>query len=109
MDIVDWLQAEAENPQLARLTLRGSRGEELTETEARQYERRARALFRYWEDVHYQYRQGLYDEIEFSSHREAWGETMRLPGYVDSWCGMRGTFSPEFREELDGFLTESSC
>ena len=72
MGIVDLLMAEAENPQLASVNYRGNTGQELTSEERYQYERRTRAMFRYWENVHYQYRQGLYDEAEFSAQRTAW-------------------------------------
>ena len=69
-----------------------------------------RAFFRYWEDVHYQFRQGLYDEVEFSRQRDAWqayaGESAAL---VTWWCRNRSQFSPEFAAEFDGILTRHTC
>jgi len=48
---------------------RAGRGEQLTGDEQFQFRLRSNALFRYWEDVHYQYRLGLYDEEEYSRQK----------------------------------------
>ena len=71
MGIVDLRQTPAENQQLANVLFRGNSGEELTPFEMYQFERFTNALFRYWEDVHYQYRVGLYDDAEFETQKEA--------------------------------------
>lgn len=108
--IVEHLLAIVENPQLASVMRRGDAGEDLSSDEWYQYHVRSRALFRYWENVHYQYRAGLYDEVEFASHRDAWAAylgTSRAP--VSVWCEIRGEFSPEFRGELDGVLSTYRC
>ncbi len=62
--IVDLLNTPASNSQLASVLRRGGLGEPLTDDEQFQFRLRSNALFRYWEDVHYQYRNGLYDGIE---------------------------------------------
>lgn len=108
--IVGHLLVLAENPQLAGVMRRGDAGEELSPDEAYQYDNRSRALFRYWEDVHYQYREGLYDGVEFASQRDAWaGYLGASRGAATAWCGMRAEFSPEFRSELDGVLSAFRC
>ena len=56
MGIVDLLQTPATNEQLADVMYRAAAGLELTPPEQLQYEMRTNALFRSWEDVHYQYR-----------------------------------------------------
>ena len=75
--IVDLLQTAASNEQLADVLHRAVSGEDLTPTELFQFEMRTNALFRYWEDVHYQYRVGLYDDAEFEKQREAWRVSMQ--------------------------------
>ena len=72
MGIVDLLQTPASNEQLADLMYRAKSGEEMTPTELFQFQLGTNALYRYWENVHYQYRVGLYDDIEFGKQREAW-------------------------------------
>jgi len=109
MGIVDLLQTPAANPQLADVLLRGVRGEALTPVETFQFELRTNALFRYWEDVHYQFRLGLYDDVEFERQRDAWNASMshseRSQAY---WCRVRELYSPEFTAEMDGLL-EAPC
>jgi len=108
--IVDLLQTAANNEQLADVLLRGVSGEALTPTEMFQFEMRTNALFRYWEDVHYQYRVGLYDDAEFEKQREAWrASLMRSQLSRDYWCRVRTQYSPDFAAELDSLLTASSC
>ena len=108
--IVTLLLSIAENPELAHVMLRGDAGEELSPDEYYIYETRSRALFRYWENVHYQYRKGLYDPREFASQRDAWAAYLGTsPGAASAWCGMRQEFSPEFRAELDGVLSTTGC
>ncbi len=96
------------NPQLAEIIVKADRGDELSGSEGLQYTRHILSMLRYFENVHYQYRQGLYDEGEFSAQREAWRMVFATPeSSVRVWCGFRMTFSPEFREEFDGLLSRS--
>ncbi|TNE37903.1 MAG: hypothetical protein EP347_07385 [Alphaproteobacteria bacterium] len=107
--IVDILQAPANNPQLAEALYRAHAGEALSPAEAYQVQLRTNALFRYWEDVHYQYRAGLYDDAEFSRQREAWKASFAASKYqAGYWCRVRGSYSPEFAAEIDG-LIENGC
>ena len=102
MGIVDLLQVPASNAQLADVLYRAHKGETLTPVELFQFQMRTNALFRYWENVHYQYRVGLYDEIEFSKQRGAWQASIissRLS--QEYWCRVRLLYSPEFMAELD--------
>ena len=108
--IVDLFVRVAENEQLASLRVRADAGEELTPLEAYRYEIITRAFFRYWENVHYQYRIGLYDDVEFSRQREAWrAYAARSASLVAFWCASRLQFSAEFVEEFDGVLTTHAC
>jgi len=110
MGIVDLLQTPANNEQLADVIYRANAGDEITPKEAFQFEIRTNALFRYWEDVHYQYREGLYDDIEFARQREAWknsfANSRRQGAY---WCRVRLLYSPEFMNEMDGLLGDNPC
>lgn len=108
--IVDLFSRVAENPQLASLRRRADAGEELTPDETYQYEVITRAFFRYWENVHYQYRQQLYDEQEFTRQRDAWRDYARSsPALVKFWCAKRSEFSPEFVSEFDNLLPPGTC
>jgi len=105
MGIVDLLQTPASNEQLADLMYRAQTGGELTPTELFQFQMRTNALFRYWEDVHYQYREGLYDDIEFGKQRGAWKASLSHSRQGRKyWCQVRSLYSPEFMAEMDNLL-----
>jgi hypothetical protein len=71
---------------------------------------RTNALLRYWEDVHYQYRIGLYDEVEFSRQKEAWRAALnRSLGLRAYWCKVRALYSPEFMSEMDALVPDGGC
>lgn len=110
MGIVDLLQTPASNEQLANVLFRGVSGEELTPEESFQFEMRTNALFRYWEDVHYQYRVGLYDDAEFDRQRDAWGASLARSRLArDYWCAVRLFYSPEFAAEMDSLIVDDPC
>ncbi len=89
---------------------RGRAGEELSEDEQFQFERYHNGWFRFWENVHYQYRNGLYDETEFSKQREAWAFSFATnPGVVSYWCRIRSRFVPEFSLDVNELLTTYEC
>ena len=108
--IVELFVRVAENPQMADLRRRADAGEELTKDEQYQYEMITRGFFRYWENVHYQYRQGLYDDVEFSRQREAWRQYAgRSDALVRYWCAQRTGFSEMFVAEFDRLLAADAC
>ena len=108
--IVDLLNSTANNSQLASVVRRAGLGEKLTDDEQFQFGLRCNAVLRYWEDVHYQYRLGLYDEIEYSRQKAAWKATFaRSVGFVSYWCEVRTLYSPLFASEIDGLLPPQSC
>jgi len=107
--IVGLLLVPASNEQLSNLMYRADTGQELTPEERYQFNMRSNALFRYWEDAHYQYRVGLYDETEFTKQREAWRAALvRSAGMRSYWCNVRALYSPEFMAEMDA-LTPDPC
>ena len=107
---VDFMMRLSENPELASLRRRGDQGEQLTVDERYRYETFTRGLFRYWENVHYQFRTGLYDSEEFNKHRGAWQSYVgNSPGVVDWWCKNRADFSVEFSSDFTSLLGEGGC
>ena len=110
MGLVELQIATGTNQQLVGLLDRADSGDELTNAEQRQVGYRFNALIRYWENVHYQYRQDLYDEVEFHWQREAWRKSFenRL-AITNYWCRNRLLYSPEFAAELDSLLPTNSC
>jgi len=94
----------------ADLRRRGDNGEELSETGRYQYRQYVFTFFRFWENMHYQYRIGLYDEVEFLRQKEAWRRALaERPGFVSFWCSKKTTFSPDFGTEIDELLSTHNC
>ena len=110
MGIVDMLQVPASNEQLADLMYRAEIGEALTPVERYRFNMRTNALLRYWEDAHYQYRVGLYDDVEFSKQKEAWRSAfLRSQGMRLHWCEVRPLYSPDYAAEMNMLLPEDTC
>lgn len=110
MGVVDLLLVPANNQQLADVLYRAQTDSELSPEELFQFQLRTNALFRYWEDAHYQYRVGLYDKIEFERQRGAWKAFFaRTPRGRTYWCEVRDLYSPDFASEMDRLLTGSPC
>jgi len=108
--ITDLLIAEASDDALLELIVKTDQSLELSAVERLKLDLFRNARFRYWEDMHYQYRTGLYDEIEFSKQIEAIGLTLSVAlTMVEYWCRTRNRYSPEFAEEIDSLLTTYSC
>lgn len=109
-ELTDLLSQVAGDPQLANLIRRADNGEDLTPDEAAQYGHRSAAMFRYFENVHYQFRQGLYDESEYPAHKDAWRMFFsNSKTAAKNWCIYREIVSPAFRAEIDGLISENSC
>ena len=108
--VVQLTSTIASDGELASIRRRANAGEELSPDEASRYALLTVAIVRYWENVHYQYRQGLYDRVEFEGHLGA------IDAYVSNsarfpllWCDMKGFYSPRFVDEIDALLDDPTC
>ena len=106
MGIIKILSDEYSDSEFSRIMRLADLGEALTPEEKFRYDVRSRTLFRYWENVHYQYKQGLYDETEYQAQKDAWKNYFTSSKRISAvWCSMRTTgFSPTFISEIDGII-----
>jgi len=74
----DVLLALASSESLASAAARFEDSQEISPTDIEQIWTWENAIFRYWENVHYQYRSDLYDEIEFSAQQRAWKQALTI-------------------------------
>ena len=108
--IYDLFTLTAANPQLADLLYRADNGEKLTPAEHFQYKSRTKAMFRYFENVNYQYRQGLYEESEYEKQKAAWKNFLNSSKIaVSIWCDYRTTVSDGLMSEVDSLLDKNKC
>jgi len=107
--ISDRLTAIANSEQAASVSRRAKEGLELTPDEEEQYFLMFVANMRDWENIHYQYRQGMFDEEEFEAERTAWKFVInRNRSFQKNWCLTRNNFSREYVAEIEGLL-DTSC
>ncbi len=98
------------NSQMASVKRRAEAGEELTADEEHQYFLYLVANMRDWENIHYQYRHGTFDENEFEAEKVAWQFVInRNKAFGRNWCQVRRNYSPEFVAELESLLYEDVC
>jgi hypothetical protein len=94
----------------ASIWRRGRAGEDLTGDEQAVFNLMTYAELRHHENVHYQYRNGLYDETEYLAQREAWRSfVFNNKGLVKIYCSYRFSLSPEFVAAVDDLLTVHTC
>ncbi len=96
-------------PALLAVQGKSTRNESLDESEEDQMRVLAFMWFRHWENVHYQYRQGLYDESEYRAQREIWRIRLRESVWRDVWASRSQAFSPPFAKEIDEIIAESAA
>ena len=108
--LVNYQISAATSPHLLRIQAKTVGGEELTPAEQQGFRAYWRGLFRYWENVNYQYRNGLYDDSEYFTQREAWKRILLSNEPVlEFWCTRRGIQSEEIDAEIDELLGDAGC
>jgi hypothetical protein len=108
--ISDHLSTMGSNRQLSSLKRRAETGEELSVDDEYQYFLLFVANKRLWENIHYQYLHGMFDEFEFDAERAAWRRLVNQnKAFARNWCPVRKSFSAVFVEELESLLDEGDC
>ena len=102
--VIDQFFGAASDGEFSELIRKGTSGDLESDAERFRYGMFLLARFRYWEDVHYQYRMGLFDETEFSATKVGWGRLLRYGATQDYWRTFRSDYSPEFVAEIDGIV-----
>jgi len=100
----------ATDRELVEVIHRAGQGEQLDGADRLQNFIRLLAYFRIQENIHYQFRQGLFDWDEYESIKKA------RQGFVGvsretakAWCRIRQGTSVEFRENMDQAFTGLDC
>jgi hypothetical protein len=76
-------------------------GQQLSEEESYLLDQIANATLRLWENTHYQYRNGMFDDDEFEADLAVWRETMQAPEFRQHWSSRSHTYSEAFRRQID--------
>jgi hypothetical protein len=109
-EVIGLLVSEATDEGLVSAERRSWDGEELSLEDQFRLDRISRAYFRYWDNMYYQYRNGLYDETEFAGSREGLRLRLSRPGVAAIWCDVVEQYSAAFVAEVERLLPSgSSC
>ena len=109
-EVIGLLVSQATDEGLVSALRRSFDGEELSPDDRFRLDRISRAYFRFWENAHYQYRNGWYDETEFAGSRAGWKSRLSRPGVAAIWCEVAGQYSAAFVAEVERLLPSgSSC
>ena len=108
--LLDLLALSASNKELAEIIVRDNRGEDLTDAEKYMLANRNESVISYWQNVHYQGRIGMYDEVEFSKHIQMMGRVLNdSPGLVRYWCKDRDNYPDVFADDINRQISADSC
>lgn len=100
----------ARDPELAQLYFKARTDfESLTPLELIRFNAYVGALFRAWENTHFQHRSGLFDEAEFEAERHMWQRTTTASWFASIWCSYRDGFSRPFVQELEALHDAIDC
>ena len=79
-------------------------GQPLSDEESALLNSLASATLRLWENTHYQYRNGLFDDAEFEADLAVWREDMKKTEFKLHWSSRRHTYSEAFRTQIDELM-----
>jgi hypothetical protein len=108
--VVELLSSPSTNVELADGWAKIRLGDPIMPAQSVMLETFSESVLRYWENVHYQYRQGLYDEEEYWKHLETMTELTTHDVTFRNWCCTRQSlYSDPFVDSLNGQFDRQLC
>jgi len=107
---MELLALTAQSRDLSQVIVRANAGEELSSAERIMFVTRSEAVFRLWQNVHYQHRHGMYDQSEFLKHRATMADVLESnTGLVTYWCTVHSLYPDSFSSDIDSLLPGPGC
>ena len=107
--VMDLLVSGSTSEPLAAVMARANAGEDLSAEERFMFSNRAELSFRSWENVNYQYRQGMFDAAEYAAELATMSDVIsRNPAMIRYWCE-RQMFSVPFAQVIDTLPVMHGC
>lgn len=98
----------ATEDRVSDILFRGTAGEQLTEAEEIRFRQLVWGQLGAMENVHYQYRNGLFEDAEYLAQRTRWKfGFFGSEAVVEVWCLVNTAYSPEFVEEINELLDQA--
>ena len=63
---------------------------------------------RMWENEFYQYQVGLFDRDEFEARINLWRREISYPANLETWRRAEDSYAPDFRDFMNGMISEMS-
>jgi hypothetical protein len=104
-------RAVFENPQLAELWTRGSKGglAILSDAERAQFVNFYMYVLRVWEELFLQHRSGIMDKALFAANVQILRDTYPMPGALEAWQVRRHLFTVEFQTFYENYATSGEA
>ena len=96
----------ANDPEIAALMIRDLKGEELSEVEQLRIFSRAYIAMRHWENIHYQYNEGLVSKDQWEGFRKNLSSLLAIDAYREYWEHESFHYSDAFQAEIASLLKE---
>ena len=103
---IDELLRMAENEHLLAAAEKANSNQPVSAEEATANQLMAAARMRRWENIHYQYRMGLYSAEDMTGNIESWGAVMCLPRFRAFWTARRNQFNEDFAATIDQVISD---
>ena len=101
------IQGEALSSEMVGISVKASAGESLTPVEQEQFDLLWFGYIRLWENAHYQYRNGLFDDDEYLAVRRSWVRLLSEDPRRRLWCLIRDELSQDFAADIESALPDA--
>jgi len=64
------------------------------------------ATFRMWENIHYQWTRGLFEDSEYEREKSVWSRGMKRPTLRQQFCDARDGFNVDFVREMESGMLQ---
>jgi hypothetical protein len=104
--VIDLAGAWADE-EMVELIARSRRGDSLTDTQEGRLQFFSNSLLRMYENIHYQYREGMFAEDEYTAVSNTIRRRLNTdPHLRNHFCDTKDGLSPAFVEAIEGWLNE---
>ncbi len=100
---------EALSEDMAGISRKAFAGKSLTPNEEGRFILNWTAYFGLWENIYFQYQNGLFSDEEYRARRQSWRRLFSEKPIRDLWCSRRTERAEQFNADINEFLGEDRC
>ncbi len=103
------LHNEALSGEIIEISDKAFAGQSLTPLEEGRFILNWQAYFELWENIFFQYQNGLFSEEEYLARRQAWSRLFSHKAIRDLWCSRQRERAERFNADINDLLGEARC